>query len=302
MTVLADGQYEVDGFLMGEGTAYVVRSFEDGGAPGRRVGDEPNAYDDGTSWGRDDFEGMALSFDVLVETPGGADAWAAAQAMVAVWRGDGVRRTPNAQQIVRVKREGAPARRAYGRTRNCTPVRSHNTGIGLVPVAADMAAADDRWYDDEPVAVTLSVVPATTGGIVTTVGGGLVGPITTAAPGAQPGAFENPGDVDTWPVITFTGPVTNPSVELVVQGARRWIVELSTTIPPGQSITVDTRPWARTVLRNDGANMSTLRTTRSSPLEVVVVPPGSSAVVFRGTSASGTGSAGIVYRPAYASY
>lgn len=302
MTVLTDGQYEVDGFLLGDGTPYVVRSLEDGGLPARRVADEANAYGDGTSFGRDDFEGMSLVFDILVETPGGGPAWAAAQALTTVWRGDGARRTPNAQQVVRVKREGAPTRRAYGRTRNCTPVRSHNTGVGLVPVAADMVAADDRWYADEPVATTLSVVPATTGGLVTEEGGGLTGPLSTAAAGAQPGVVSNPGDVDTWPVITFTGPVSSPSVELVVGGALRWIVELSATIPDGQSITVDTRPWVRSVLRNDGAPMGTTRTTRSSPLDTVVIPPGQSAIVFRGTSPSGTGSAGVEYRPAFSSY
>jgi hypothetical protein len=300
MTALTDGQYDVDGFLMGAGTPYVVRTFEDGGAPGRRVGDVPNAYDAGVAWGRDQFEGMSLVYDVLVETAGGVAAWDAAQAMVRAWRGDSVRDTPQAQQIARVKRPGAATRRAYGRSRKCTPVRSRNTGVGLVPVAATFECADDRWYADAPTSVTLGIVPATTGGLITTPGHGLTAPLTTAAASDRPGVLNNPGDLDTWPVLTFTGPVASPSVELLVGGARRWMVELDTTIPEGVTVTVDTHPWARTVLRDDGATVK--RTVWSTPLRRCVVPPGQSSIVFRGTSSSGTGTVGVVYRAAYASY
>lgn len=301
MTALADGQYEVDGLLMGAETPYVVREFEDGGVPGRRAGDEPNEYDDGVTWGRDRFEGMSLTFDVLVESAAD-DSWADVAAMTATWRGDRVRNTPQAQQVVRVKRPGAATRRAYGRSRACVPVRSRNTGVGLVPVAATFECADDRWYADDPDGVTLGVVPATTGGLITLEGRGLTAPLTTAAAGARPGVLTVPGDTATWPVVTFTGPVSRPSLELRVDGVRSWLIDLDVTLADGESITIDTHPWARTVLRNDGANLATARTIASTPLRRCVIPPGPSVVIFRGTSPSGTATCAVTWRPAYASY
>lgn len=297
---LTDGQYELDGLLLGVGTAYVVRSFEDGGTPGRRVDDAPLPYDDGTAFGRDRFDGMVCSLDVLVETAGGAASWDAVNAMRRVWRGDAVRRSPGAVQVLRAKRAGAPPRRVYGRSRACTPVLSRGTGVGLVPVVADFTCADDRWYADEPVVESLAIVPASTGGIVTAPGGGIVGPITTAAATERPGQIDNPGEVDTWPVLTVRGPVTNPALELRAGGGRVWLVEFSGTLAAGQSVTLDTRPWVRTVLRENGASWSGKRTRASSPIGEVQVPPGTSTILFRGSSTSGTASAEFRFEPAYA--
>lgn len=299
MIELDDGQYEVDGLVLGDGTAYVVRAFEDGGKTPGRVGDAEQAYDDGVRFGDDLLDGMVLDLDVLVETAGGVPSWEAVRAMVRAWRGDAVRRSPGAVQTLRHKVPGMPVRRVYGRPRACIPVRSRNTGIGLVPVVADFQCADANWYADEPVVEVLPILPASTGGIVTAPGGGIVSPITTAAATERPGIVENAGDVDAWPVLTIRGPVTNPALEYLVDGARVWLVEFDASLAVGQSVTVDTRPWARSVLRENGASWSGKRTRSSSSLPDVVIPPGQGTIMFRGSSVEGTAQAEVSVEAAY---
>jgi hypothetical protein len=296
MVELIDGQYEVDGLLLGEGTPYVVREFEDGGLPERITQDSPQSYDDGIVFGADRFGGMLHVFDVLAETAGGGAAFDAAQAARRVWRGDAVRRSPGAVQVLRVKRPGAPTRRVYGRTGRFTPVMSRNSGVGLVPYVADFRGADDRWYDDEPVSEVLGIVPPTTSGFTFP----AVFPMTSAEVTERPGILNHPGDVDTWPVLTIAGPVTNPALELRVDGARVWLFEVAASLAAGQVLTVDTRPWVRTLLRQDGANMSGERTRATSPIADIKIPPGLSTILFRGSDISGTAQASVTFEPAYA--
>jgi len=301
---LTDGQYDLDGTLLGDGTAYVVRAFEDGGLPGVRIGDSSDPYGDGVRFGEDLFDGMVCDLDVMVETAPGVPAWDAVRALRRVWRGDTVRRSPGAVTTLRRKVPGMDTRKVYGRPRKFTPVMSRGSGVGLVPVVADFQCADDRWYADTPETLVLSIIPASTGGIVTATGGGIVSPITTAAVTERPGILTNVGDVDAWPVLTIAagagGALTNPALEYVVDGARAWIVQLDATLEAGQSVTIDARPWARTVRRETGASWSGKRARVSTPLRSVTIPPGQGSILFRGTSPSGTAQAEVSFEAAYA--
>lgn len=299
MVALAEGQYEVGGLVLGAGTPYVVKSFEDEGLPGRRVQDSGHSFDDGLQFGRDYFDGKVGLFDVLVETAGGGPSFDAVAAMLKAWRGDAVRRSPGRTELLRVRRPGATTRRAYGRPRRCTPVRSRNTGVGLVPMVADFQCADDKWYDDEAQVETLGILPPSTSGFYFP----LVFPMSSAAVTERPGILTCGGDLPTWPVVRINGPVTNPAVELRTQGgARLWLLEFTYSLAEGQSIIVDPRPWARTVLRENGGNVSGSRTRTTTPLESVTLPVGQSVILFRGTSASGTATCSVTYEPAYVSY
>lgn len=303
MSVLEDGQYEVDGFVFGAGTPYVVTLFDDDGLT-VRPSEVDNEYDDGVRFGVDLFDSLVCTLEAVVETAGGVPSWDAVRAWRKAWRGDTVRRTPGAVTTLRRKVPGMDTRKVYGRPRKFTPVMSRRSGVGLVPVVADFKAADDRWYADEATVEVLSILPASTGGIVTAPGGGIVSPITTAAATERPGIVTNVGDVDAWPVVTFrAGPgaaLLNPSLEYVVDGATVWRVEFDASLAAGRTVTVDTRPWVRTVLRDDGAAWGKKRTRASTPLREVVVPPGQGTVLFRGTDTSGTAQAEVSFEAAYA--
>lgn len=62
----------------------------------------------------------------------------------------------------------------------------------------------------------------------------------------------NDGDVETWPVWRFTGPLTGITAQNLTTG-QSWSV--AATVANPQTITVDTRPGAKTVTRDDGLNL-----------------------------------------------
>src|SRR5690606_34404251 len=136
------------------------------------------------------------------------------------------------------------------------------------------------------------LVPPPSGGFVTP----FVFPLTTTAAQQIPGQMTSGGLVETWPVVTINGPVQRPKVELT----DLWFVELDANLAGDQSVTIDTRPWARTVLRNDGASLAGKLTRRSARLSKATIPPGSQFQVrFSGTDLTGTASMSLRFRDAY---
>lgn len=104
----------------------------------------------------------------------------------------------------------------------------------------------------------------------------------------------NRGDAPSWPVITFHGPVAQPSIELVGTGRR---LSLDTTLAYDRSITIDTRPWARTILRDDGASFAGV--ARGASLSEFQLPVGQTVLAYRGTDLSGQSRCVIEWRNAY---
>lgn len=107
-------------------------------------------------------------------------------------------------------------------------------------------AHDPFWYDTDPATTTY-----TTGTASTFLGTFL--PIHLASDtvlGEQ--TVTNDGDVETWPVWTIAGPATAITLTNVTTGA---VIDLPITLTVGQSVTVDTRPFRKTVRRDDGTNL-----------------------------------------------
>lgn len=98
----------------------------------------------------------------------------------------------------------------------------------------------------------------------------------------QNNAAVNAGTVDTWPVITITGPCVNPSV--VYQG-RSTFITLQTTLAANQTAVISTVPWNRYVgiTSSIGADpygstavaASLTGVVRGSPLDQLILPAGS---------------------------
>lgn len=302
---LTDGQYEVDGLVFGAGTPYVVTSYEDGGLPERVTQDTQREGFDGVIPGRDVFAGLVPSWEILCETNGGGDSFDAAGAFLRAWRGDGVRRVSQGVQVIRMKRPGRETVRVYGRTRRATPVRSRNTGVGLVPIVADAMSVADAYYSDTRASVTVGILPGEGGGFVWPADG-VEFPLSTVGATEQQSTIHHEGDVDTWPIITIragqNGSLDRPSVALLdnADGSTLWQIALNLTLLAGQSVTLDYRPWVRTVIRENGASLPGARARVSTPADLCVIPPGVWPVSLSGTDATGTASVTVEWEDAYA--
>jgi hypothetical protein len=118
------------------------------------------------------------------------------------------------------------------------------------------AAADPFWYDTGPVTSTF-----TTGAAANFLGDPFL-PIKLASDtilGEQ--TVINDGDVETWPIWTVAGPATSIVLENVTTGE---VIDLPIVLTAGQSVVIDTRPFRKTVRRDDGTNLFGSLTTDSS--------------------------------------
>lgn len=274
--------------------------------------DHPRA--DGRAFGLDTRSGRTITFDLAVvgqsaviagygvggygegSYGGGmssaeAAARAALRSLAAAWRADSIRRTPGATASLFVRYAGVE-RVVFGRPRRWAPDDTYSPD-GLIGVACDFACVDDLFYDAAQQSVSLGIVPHLGGGFVAP----IVTPLSTTATSDRSVSIQVGGDVDTWPVATVYGPITNPVVEVL----NLWKIELSTTLAAGQYVRIDTRPTGRSILRNGTASLAGSVTSASKPLRLASLTPGMHEVVLRGLDPTGTARMTFSWRDAYAS-
>lgn len=300
-TALRDYQHELMtedesiSLLFGtDDTGYLTTTHPSIGAATGVLGDQNRFQEDGVAFG-EDFEGpKTVTFEIGVLTDkdpsphvAGADAMAVFEG---VWRRRVFRKDSTAYAVLRSQMVPGRTRRAYGRPRKYSENTGRLTRKGYTPILATFQVSDGRWYDEAEQSVTTPIVPPPDGGFTTP----LVTPLTTTAPTVTPAAMTVGGESATWPVVTFYGPVTDPSVDF-----GPFKIGLRTTIAQGDSITVDTRPWARTVLRNDGAAMGGPLTWETPPLRLCALEPGDYALDYTGTDNTGTSYVEVKWRTAH---
>jgi hypothetical protein len=122
---------------------------------------------------------------------------------------------------------------------------------------------------------------------------GLKSPLVARGYTSRANTFAVTGEVPTWPVITIHGQILNPTVE--VAGAFKFSAGVSLAFD--ETITIDTRPGIRSVLRN-GTRIASLTRT-SSLLDSAALPPGAHTLTLSGSASIGTPSATIAWRAAY---
>jgi hypothetical protein len=297
MTELADYQWEigdvdVDGVVIGAGTAFPVGSFRGTGMPDQRTQDTPAPQDDGGYFGADYLEPKDLEWSLGVKTPGDDEAAADLKALLQrVWTFD-ERRTPGAVMQVRCKMPGRPVRVAYGRPRKFDPIEDLVV-VGWVPIEASFRMADPRFYADEAQQLTLGVVPPLTGGFHAP----IVAPITLSPIDVadRPGWITCWGSELAWPQIRFVGRLVRPYWFDVTQSRY---VELDLTIPDGRWIDVDTRPGRRTITWDDGSSAAGALTRRST---FAGLESGQHEIRFGALDADATAEMHMTWRDAYTS-
>lgn len=283
---------EPDSYVFGHRCPVVVSSFDQGGFGEITAADATMPGADGTVFGRDTMAGRTLTIEMGVNQFDAETGRAAWRDITTRWNRPAVRSTPGAVVPLRMRMPGSATVRVYGRPRKADPANANLLNAGRVDLICDFQAADNAFYGDVEQTLTLSLLPALSDG-------GLSCPIDcpidfVAGSSARPVGVTNAGDLPTWPVIEFRGPVTNPAVEFAATGLT---LTLSTALAYDQTVTIDTRPWVRTALRGDGASMAGYL---SGPrLADLALPPGSTVVGFHGIDLTGTSSCVVRWRDAF---
>jgi len=294
---LREQQWELDGVTFGYGTGIEVREFEVG-PPDIETGDLQMPGQDGTVFGRDTHSGRTLTWELFTSrqyAPGPArERWSELQSK---WGNPTRRLRARTVMPLRFRLRGDRTVVVYGRPRRFEAPDAGMLRQGHVEFIADFKCADAYFYDDSGEeggsrSITLTLVASAGSGIVWPV----TWPIVWGSQGVRQDTVINRGDSPSWPVITFHGPVANPSIELVGTGRS---LRLDTTLAFDRSITIDTRPWARTILRDDGASFAGV--ARGASLAEFMLPVGQTVLAYRGTDMSGQSRCVVSWRNAYSS-
>ena len=105
----------------------------------------------------------------------------------------------------------------------------------------------------------------------------------------------NVGTLDTWPAFSFSGPITNPLLNLIDIGVSAQIIG---NVPDGTTISIDTAPWARQIVDQNGKSWA--GSYDGDALGQFIVPPGITGWSFNGQDSTGKGRCVIQWRTAHA--
>jgi len=297
VAALEETQFQLGRVVFGRDLPIEVRVFEVGAAEAE-LGDTDLPGQDGIVFGRDAKRGSDITFELSVLRRDPDEARALFGELAAEWDAAAARRTPRRVVALRIRQPGSRTVVVYGRPRSLEVTSSAALRkVGRIDATATFQAADSLFYGEvgeEGAArqITLTLVASAGGGIVWPV----TWPITWGTQGQRQDAVVNRGDAPTWPVITIYGPVANPSVELVGTGR---VLRLDTTLAFDRSITIDTRPWVRSILRDDGASFAGV--ARGAALSDFQLPVGQTVLAYRGTDLSGQSRCVVSWRDAFTS-
>lgn len=257
-------------------------------------GDVQRVREDGVAFGEDYRGGKTFTFEIAVLTDTDPDPHAAGaealNVLEGVWTDERFRDRSSAYGVLRSNLAGRVTR-CYGRPRRYAETPGRTTPKGYTPVVADFAIADGRFYDDTEQQASVGLITPASGSLVAP----LEAPLVTTAEVSQETTLTVGGSKSTWPVVTFHGPVMDPEVTI---GPLK--IGLKALVTTGVSVTVDPRPWVRTVTRSDGANQAGKLSYATPPLRKCTIAPGTHETVFRGIDATGTSWCEVRWRNARA--
>lgn len=286
-----------DLMLGGPGNVVQVSGFDPGSVEIRSQ-DASNGLTDGVLMGRDVRAASTWTFDLFtnIQQPDPDIAYAQTLEVVdnitRVWRADEVRSTPGAVMPLRYFMAGR-WRRVYGRPRRFVgPDGGLLTMQGRAEMIGDFVRVDDMHYDDYERSARVGLIPSTLGGFTVP----FETPLTTETFDERdiyPGTFTTGGSAPTGAIIEITGPVSGAWVEL----EGEWKLELVGTVQAGQTLVVDTRPWARSTTRG-GVPVTGMIHPRTA-LSDIVLRPGHHRVTFGGYGATDSATATIKWRDTF---
>lgn len=97
--------------------------------------------------------------------------------------------------------------------------------------------------------LAIALTGSSSGGMVSP----MVSPLGSAQASSGSGTATTLGSAEAWPLLTFTGPVVNPTLTSLRYGRT---IRLAYTLAAGETLVVDTDPRRRSILLNGDANAS----------------------------------------------
>lgn len=299
---LLDNQHEVslpDGSMAlvfgTEDTGYLALGYPTIDQTDPANGDVQRVREDGVAFGEDYLGSKTYTFEVGALFDKEPDPhYAVTEALdtlQSVWQDERFRDVSGAYAVLR-SNIGGRVTRCYGRPRRYADTPSRLTHKGYTPVIMDFSVSDGRWYDDEEQVVATPLISPVSGYLMPP----LMAPLTTEGSGDAEAVMTVSGKKATWPVIELHCPngATNPSLQI----GNEFTVTLNAIIPANSVVTVDPRPWSRSVLRQDGASFAGKLSYDTPPLRRMLVKAGTHVLTFQAIDETGTAYAQVRWRNA----
>lgn len=261
------------------------------------VEDADRARQDGRTFGQDFRRGCTITFQLAL-TGAGVNNAAAEQdcrrmlrEQQLAWRGDGVRMTAGAMATLTTMQDGVELT-THGRPRRWAP-NPAGLHAGEATAVATFDTMDDVWYSPAQQQRVDIVPPTSTQGVTLPV----APPHTLGAGQEAAGGITVAGVLPAWVSAEIHGPIANP----VVKVAGGWEWRLQRTILAGTYVTLDARPWVRSVLTDAGGSLAGYLDRRYARLADGMLQPGAAAVTLAGADPTGTAYMILRWTPAHAS-
>jgi hypothetical protein len=258
------------------------------------TGDVSLAMEDGIRFGQDFSQYNTITFNVNVDAAGHADPHGTVLARTStlrrVWDAEAVRTVPGKVATLDAFYAGR-LRRVYGRPRRFAPGALNLAPQGHIPVLMDFTTVDDRFYG------TSEFVRITRSGKVTgtALHSRLAGRLKSGGGRVRAASVVIGGDRPTIPIVTFHGACTNPKVVI----GNSFTLALNATLGAGGRVTIDPRPWARTVLTGGGQNWAGKLTATSTRLAACQLDNGRHTVTFTTSGGAPNAYVTVTWRDAY---
>lgn len=297
MTALKDHQFEIlpdtdaqDGLVFGIGARISVDG-EGGFDPGETewtTQDQQNTRRGVRGFGRDVRGPKTWLWQSHINEEDVETAVATLEDFASAWSPLDLALEPGKQTALRYRLAGRD-RRVFGRPRRFAAPPSNRILNGYVPVTHDFALVDSHTYDDIESMVR---IPYATGAT----GGGWSFPttfpiVTQPSDGTGDEQLSVGGTARAYPVIRFLGPWTNPVIV-----ADNWNLRWKGAIPANTWVEIDTRPWALTVLNQDGASRVGGLDRRTWLEDIWFAPKSKPQIHLSGSAASGDAACEIRWR------
>ena len=283
---LAPYQFSYNGFVFGPNTALELSKLEGLDLPNVRSGDQGRARDHGLFIGLDLLAGreVTLTGELLTVNPTAWPSFAGATVP------GGVTETP---LFVNLPAFGTLALMARVRKRSA-PIDITAALGNLVSVSLMFSASDPRLYAT-PTQSATTQPPGTTAGFTfpltfpVSFGGGVVSGSLS---------INNAGDIETRPILTVTGPCTNPSItNATAPGSPNLTFNVS--LNTGDTLVIDTDFHTATFYAAGSTIGSTRLYTLARGSTWFTLPPGFNTLQFLSGDPTATGSLTCVWASAY---
>ena len=260
----------------------------------RVVEDAAVVGSDSIRFGRDYLRGREIEFTLGVADDPYLGALRKRDEFMHAWGAESVRNTPGAFSAL----EAPTGRMAFGRPRRVTPIEDVFLKVGGSRLLATFQTMTPYWYGEQR---TFTAVH--TGSISGGLTAPLTAPLTTVGEAVQRGTLNVTGDKPSSLRVVFTGPVTDPYVEV---GEVR--VRLKGSLAWDEIVEVDANPWSMSVLKQRGlvggsvGPASGLLTADSTPMADLKLAPGEYDVFYGGRTLTSGAGATVFWRDAFAAY